>query len=288
MNTKAIGLSSLFVLCYSSGFVATKIGAPYADPMSFLAIRFSITAGILGLLCLWFRPPMPERAIDYLHNMIAGVLMLGLFSAGVYLSVASDTSSATSALIISLQPILASLLAYLLFGAAVSRGQWMGLGIGLLGIIAIVAAKLSINSLYGIMMSVMGLLGVAVGSVYHKYFCPKMSILSGSLIQVTAAAALCMISCWLYPSTYITLVWQFYFALLWMAIIVSIGAMCCWYLLLRDHEISRVSTLFYLMPVGALLISLAFTNESLTPIEIIGILLVSLSVYLVVKLDSKN
>ena len=43
---------------------------------------------------------------------------------------------------------------------------------------------------------------------------------------------------------------QFIFALGWMSVVVSIGALSVLYLLLRHGEVAQVASLFYLVPVS--------------------------------------
>ena len=43
----------IFVLLWSTGFIGSKLGAPYIDPMVFLTVRFFAVLPILLLLALF-------------------------------------------------------------------------------------------------------------------------------------------------------------------------------------------------------------------------------------------
>lgn len=157
--------------------------------------------------------------------------------------------------------------------------------IGLIGVITIVFYGLKSPSLLGLLMATLGLFGVALGSVYQKYFCANMSLLTGGFIQSLAPCVLCAIIWLIYPKHFVDWNTSFVFSLLWMAVVVSIGALSLLYVLIRHLPISKVSTLFYLVPISALLLSYLFLEGDITLVQSIGIVLVSLSIFLVTLFD---
>ncbi len=285
---KTIVLSLLFVLLYGSGFVATQYGLPFADPVSFLVIRFAITALLLGIICLVVKPKLPTSIKQVIHTLIAGMLIVGTFSLGVFVAIDYGISASTSALIISFQPLLASLLAKLFFKASVSVSQWIGLIIGLIGVIVIVFWGLESPNIMGLLMACLGLLGVACGSVYQKYYCADMNLIFGGFLQSLSSCLLC-VTVWLfYPTHAINWTGSFIFSLLWMAIVVSIGALSLLYVLIRYLPISKVSLLFYLVPISALFLSFLFLDGDISMVQGVGIVLVSLSIFMVTLVDQRN
>lgn len=282
-------LSFLFITLYGSGFVATQLGLAYVDPMLFLILRFALTASLLLLICLVFKFKFTRSLKEFLHQCIAGALIVGAFSTGVFISIDLGTSAATSSLIISLQPLLASFLAYFLMGAAVTRTQLVGLVVGFTGVSLIVFNKLGVGSLASVLMSVFGLLGLTLGTLYHKKFCSSLNIFTAGLIQNIGAFTFCCLVAMLYGKRYIEWHSSFIFSLLWMAIAVSIGALSLLYVLIRELEISKVSSLFYLVPVSSALISLAVFNTQVSNLELIGVLVTSLAVSLInIKFKQPN
>lgn len=284
---KTVILSFLFVLLYGSGFVATQYGIPFADPVSFLTLRFAITTCVLGVVCYVIKPPFPTTIKAWINTAMAGMLIVGMFSLGVFVAIDHGISASTSALIISFQPLLASLLAYLFFQAKITTAQWFGLVIGLVGVLSIVFFGLTSPSPFGLLMAVLGLLGVACGSIYQKYFCHGMNLFSGGLIQSLSSCLLCGLIWLVYPKHFVEWTNSFVFALLWMAIMVSIGVLSLLYLLIQRLPISKVSTLFYLVPISALVFSVIFLNGSVSIFQGVGIVLVSLSIFLVAMFDQK-
>lgn len=285
---RTVVLSLVFVLLYSSGFVVVQYAISSVDPVSFLVLRFAITAVVLGLMCVISRPELPDSRTEIAHTMVAGALVVGTFSLGAFVAIAYGISGSTTALIISLQPLLASLIAMVLFNARVTVAQWLGLFIGFVGVLSIVFWGLRSPSPIGLVMAVLGLLGVASGSVYQKYYCTKMNLLFGGFLQSLSSCILCAIVWLFYPVNFIQWTPTFIFGLLWMAITVSIGAMMLFYLLIRKLSISKVSSLFYLMPISTLFQSILFLDGSISAFQGVGIILVSLSIFLVVYFEQKG
>ena len=200
---KSLVASFLFVFLYGSGFVATQYGLPFVDPVSFLVLRFAITASILGIVCLIVKPKLNVTRSDLIHTFIAGMLILGLFSLGVFLAIDYGLSASTTALIISFQPLLASVIAQIFFKAKVSVAQWAGLMIGLLGVLLIVFWGLKTPNIIGLFMAGLGLLGVACGSVYQKQYCADMHLVFGGFLQSCAACLLCLLIWPLYGTHFV-------------------------------------------------------------------------------------
>ena len=73
-----------------------------------------------------------------------------------------------------------------------------------------------------------------------------------------------------------------------MAIAVSIVGVTLLYVLIRQLSISKVSTLFYLIPIAALILSLIFLEGHIYKVQAIGIVLVSLSIFLVAHFDQRT
>lgn len=131
----------IFLLFWSGGFAAGKIGVAYTRPMTFLVVRYGIVLLLLMPLLLWKRPPLPANRAQWIHLAVVGVLIQGFYFALSYVALSSDMSSAAVAMIVALQPILIALVAPRLAGEAVSQMTWIGLGMGLAGTALVITAR---------------------------------------------------------------------------------------------------------------------------------------------------
>ena len=278
----------VFVTLYGSGFVGAKLGLPYAEPLTFLAWRFALTCALLTLLSLWLKAPWPRSLREIGHMMVAGVLLVGVFSGGVFVAINLGVSPAVSALIIALQPILVALGAGPILGERVLARQWLGLSMGLVGVGFVVFQKLSFSQTHmlGFIMALVGLSGLTAGNLYQKRFCSTMNIFTGGVVQSAAAGVACLVGALAFES--MTVLWsgQFVFALVWMAVVVSIGALSLLYVLIRHGEMSQVASLFYLVPVSAAVLSYLIYHETISAMGMLGIALTGLGIMLVSKKNS--
>ena len=129
----------LFVVLWSTGFVGAKLGLPYAEPATLLVIRFLIVLAVLIPLCLVMHAPWPRRARDWAHMAFAGALLQSGYLGGIFLSLSRGMPAGVSSLITGLQPILAAVLGAFLLGERTNARQWLGLLLGIAGVISAAA-----------------------------------------------------------------------------------------------------------------------------------------------------
>src|SRR5207253_2847114 len=120
----------------------SKSGLPYAEPMTFLTLRMGALVAVLAVLVLLTRPPWPKRT-GMLHNVVAGLLLHGLYLGGVFVSIYQGLPAGLAALVVALQPVLTSTLANRWLGEKVAPHQWAGLLLGVVGVFLVVQGKAS-------------------------------------------------------------------------------------------------------------------------------------------------
>ncbi len=278
-----------FVILYGSGFVFTQYGLEYASPMFFLFIRFLLAGLILTLIILIFNIKFKVHKKEFFHIAIAGILTVGVFSLGVYLSIAQGIGASLNALIISLQPILVSFLAIKFLNERLSLKIFLGLILGFLGVGFVVYQNISfdMNSYLGVFYSFIGLLGLSFGSIYQKKFCSHMNLYVGGTIQTLACTAL-LIPFLFFEDIYMDFNSKFVISLLYMSIGVSIGALSLLYLMIKSHDVSKVSSIFYVIPLSTAVLSIFLLEESLDISLILGIFFVLCAIILINKKEKNH
>ena len=145
---QSLMLSSMpivFVFLWSTGFIGAKLGLPYVEPMTFLAIRFAICTLIFLPFVLLTSTRWPERWQDWLHIGFSALLLHGGYLGFVFWAISLGVPAGTSALIVGIQPLIVAALAGVLLKENVNLRQWLGLLAGLGGVILVVADKLSLG-----------------------------------------------------------------------------------------------------------------------------------------------
>ena len=175
-RSMALAAPMSFVVLWSTGFIGAKLGLPHAEPLTFLAVRFLLTAAIMTLIALVAGARWPRDPRTIAHLAVAGCLLNTLYLGCVYVAISRGVGAGTSALIVSLQPLLIASVAGPLLGERVSVRQWAGLALGLAGCGFVVWPKLGTGEgdMLGLLLCIVGLLGIAAGTLYQKRFCQGM------------------------------------------------------------------------------------------------------------------
>jgi drug/metabolite transporter (DMT)-like permease len=276
-------MPGVFVVLWSTGFIGAKFGLPDAGPATFLALRCVIVATILGAVALATRAPWPRSRADLFHVILAGLLLQGIYLGGVFTAISQGVEAGVSALIVGIQPLLTAALAGVFLGERVTARQWLGLALGLVGVALVVANKIGdgAGTPLGYGLAVLALFGITLGTLYQKRFCAAIDLRSGNAIQFAVCAPIFLGFAAAFETLHIAWTARFMFALAWLCLVLSIGAISLLYLLIRRGAAARVASLFYLVPPCTAVMAFALFGETLDVTAFIGMALVVIAVALV-------
>ena len=271
----------LFVLLWSTGFIAAKYGLPYAPPYAFLAWRFALVAGLMVVVALATRAAWPKSLREYADLAVVAILVHALYLGGVFVSLDGGMAAGTSAMLVGLQPLLTVVLAHLWMKESVSARQWTGLALGLAGVYFVVRHKIDFSGdLRGLVPSAVALAGISVGTLYQKRRCAHVDLRSGSAVQFTVCALLFVPLALALDTRAVQWTGNFVFALSWSVLVLSVGAITLLYWLLRHGAAANVARLFYLVPPVTALEAYLLFGETLDTWALIGMVLICLGVML--------
>lgn len=277
-----LAMPALFVVLWSTGFVGAKLGLPYAEPFTFLAVRLLIASGLLLLVALLMRAPWPRSPRLVLHTAVAGLLVHAIYLSGVFIAIGQGLSAGVTAIIVAVQPLLTAALAGRLLGERVGPWQWLGLVLGLLGVLLVVWSKLSgEGSLAGVAAALVALLAITAGTLYQKRYCPDSDIRTAGAIQYGVSGLLALILAAATETMQIYWTGEFVFALVWLILVLSVGAVGLLFALIRRGAASRVASLFYLAPPVTAVFGYLLFGETLDRAALLGLAVVVIGVALV-------
>lgn len=274
-------IAPIFVIIWSTGFIVARYGMPHSEPMTFLTMRFAgVLVFMLPIVLIW-KAPWPNRS-QIIHIAIAGLLLQAGYLGGVWAAVKEGMSAGLSALIVGLQPVLTAWLAAWL-AERVSPKQWLGLFLGLVGVGLVVWAKLSLIglSVASLIYIVFALLSITAGTIYQKKYCSQFDLRTGSVIQFAASTLACMPLMFLFETRQIEWVPELIAALLWSILALSIGAISLLFVMIRNGEATRVTSLMYLTPPTTALMAWVLFGEPITWMIVLGIGITMVAVVLV-------
>jgi len=277
-------LPGLFVLMWSTGFVSAKFGLPYAEPLTFLLLRFALVVALMLPLALAMRAAWPSTLAQAGHVAVAGVLMQGGYLGGVFCSIHLGMSAGVSALIVGVQPILTAFASAPLFGERLRARQWLGLLLGFGGVLLVVLGRSTLTGITPatLALSVLALFSITAGTLYQKRYCGAVDLRTGSVIQFCAAGLVLFPLALSFETMRVRWTAEFVATLVWLVLVLSIGAISLLYILIRKGAATRVASLFYLVPPATALMAYAMFGETLNPAAMAGMALAALGVALVV------
>lgn len=272
---------AVFVVLWSSGFIGSKAGLPYAEPMTYLSLRMVALVLMLGAMVAIARPAWPSPACA-LHNVVAGVGVHGLYLGGVFISIDHGLPAGLAALIVALQPILTSTLANRWLGERVVLHQWVGLALGLVGVWLVVQERAGGDAtLTGWIAIFIALIAITLGTLYQKHFAGGVDWRIGLLVQYTASGALFVLAAFLFETRVVEWTLQFVLALGWLVFGLSLGAIWLFYFMIRRSAAMRVTSLFYLTPPVTALMAWLLFDERLAPLALVGMAVCVAGVFMV-------
>ena len=266
---------------WSSGFIGSKLGMPYAEPMTFLTLRMAAVIALLGAIVLITGPKWPGRA-ELGHSAMIGLLVHGCYLGGVFVAIAESMPAGLVALIVALQPVLTSTLANRLLGERVTPRQWLGLALGIVGVYFVVHARTEgEGTLVAWIAVAVALLGITAGTLYQKRFGGAIEWRTGFLVQYAASGAVFALAALMFETREVQWTGPFIFAVAYLVLVLSFGAIWLFYFLIRRTALSRVVSLLYLMPPLTALMSWALFGERLAPFALVGMAICVIGVALV-------
>lgn len=274
----------VFVLLWSTGFIGARMGLPHAEPLTFLLIRYIAVLACITLVAVLTRAPWPPSASAWFHIGVAGLLLHGVYLGGVFIAISKGLPAGVTSLVVGVQPLLTAVGAGWLLQETVLKRQWLGLSLGLLGVSLVVVGKIGTGfGMEALWPAIAALLGITAGTLYQKRFCPPFDWRTGAIAQFLPTALATFIGAWLTETFRVEWTGELFFALGWLILVLSIGAISLLNWLIRHSDAVNVASLFYLVPPCTALVAWLLFGEVFTGLALAGMALTVWGVYLARK-----
>lgn len=255
-------LAWYFVLVWGSGYLASKTGMQYAAPFTFLSLRY-----IFGVLCLipWLivsRPRWPADKRQFFHICVGGLLMHAVNLSGSHYAQYLGMSAGITALILATQPLLTAVFAHRMMGERLALSQWFGVALGLAGVMLVVWHKIDIAAITAGSLAAVGisLAAITSGTLYQRVFCRTADLRSAALIQFGMSLLVLVPLAWGIEGFVVRWSLPLVFSIVFLVIFASILAVNALHTLMRRGHATKVTSLFFLTPIVAVLLEWAMFN----------------------------
>jgi len=270
-----------FVLLWSTGFIGARLGLPHTEPMTFLLIRYVIVIGCMSLIAVASGARWPETPAQWFHIGIAGLLVHGVYLGGVFIAISKGLPAGVASLVVGVQPLLTAVGAGWLLSETVLKRQWIGLGLGLAGVALVVSNKIGGGfDVYALLPAVVALAAITAGTLYQKRYCPRFDWRTGAVAQFIPTALVTGLVALFNEHFYVDWTGDFIFALGWLVLVLSIGAISLLNWLIRHSTAVNIASLFYLVPPSTAVIAWILFGETFTGVALAGMALTVAGVYL--------
>jgi drug/metabolite transporter (DMT)-like permease len=272
----------IFVVLWATGFLIAKLGVPYAQPMTILAMRFVLAAIMMAGVAALMRAPWPRSWKRIGHIAMVGILLHAVYLGGCYVAIYAGMPAGMAALIAGFQPILTATLAGPVLGERTRSLQWVGIVVGFIGLMMVLWERIVIDLSHpaALLFAILSLLGITAATIYQKRFCPSFDLRSGSAIQYIAASLVTVPVAFAIGIGDIDWAPTFIFALAWLVIVLSGVSIALLTWMISRGAASKVASLFYLTPPLAAIGSYFWFGETLSALALAGMAVIVFGLYL--------
>ncbi|CAB3829378.1 DMT family transporter [Achromobacter anxifer] len=271
------GSTSLFVLLWSGGAIFAKWGLSHASAFGFLLLRFILALAVLLLICAWRRRWLPEPGT---RAMVAGtgLLLIGGYSICYLLALDHGITPGVLATLLGAQPILT----LALMERRYSPARLAGLFLALCGLVMVVYQSIGMArfSAAGMVYALGALASMTAGAILQKRV--RQAPMDVMPLQYVVSLALCLL---FVPSQPIRVEWVagFILPLLWMGLVISVGATLLFYRMIQAGNLVNVTSLFYLVPAGTAALDYLILGNRLSALSVGGMGAILLGLMLVLR-----
>ncbi|MDO9380057.1 MAG: DMT family transporter [Nocardioidaceae bacterium] len=263
--------STVFVLCWSSGFVGARLGTAVASPITVLGWRFACLGLLLVAVCVALRVRFAARTLR--QQAVLGTLQQVCYLGLVFWAISLGVPAGLAALVTSMQPLLVSTIAGPLLGERVTRWQRLGLLVGLGGVALVVGGDLGGTTApwWAYLLPVVAMLTMATGTLTERRWRTEESLLQVVTIQSVVAAVVFTVVAALTGQVAPPADPQFWAAVVWLVGLSSIGGYGAFVFVSRRQGATRSSTLLYLTPPTVMVWTFLMFGDTITLLGLLGL-----------------
>lgn len=278
------GVALLYILLWSSAFIATRVGVQHSPPLSLLCARFLSASLLLIVLARLRGLPAPRGGDAWVRLALFGLLNSGLYLGFSY-EATRHMSAGMGSIIAATNPLLLTLLAPRLLGERLGRAKLIGLVLGFGGVVFVMGGRLGsdgkVDTAGGMALAVIGVICLVGATLLYKRRPPREHPLVVNAVQL-GAAGLALLPALLIEHPERThldrpLVWS----ALYLVLAISIGASLLWFWLLEQGEASVVSAYYFLTPIFGLVLAALLLGEPFGLDDGVGLVAVAAGIALI-------
>ncbi|MFJ4224719.1 DMT family transporter [Microbacterium sp. NPDC089695] len=277
-----------FVASWSSGFVIPAFATTEVSPLTLLVWRFVPLAILLVGLVAISGAGRGTSIRDLGVQATIGLFAQFGYCIAVYGAVAAGIATGTVALIDAVQPLVVAVLAGPVLGLRVRGSQWVGLGIGAIGVLLVVRSQFGSSPAAPVayVLPVLAMVCLIVGTLLQRRHAVSGPVLLTLAVHVSVAAALFLVIAMSTGTLTPPASGSFWIAVALTAVFPTLAAYGLYWWLLRRIGVTALQALLFLIAPVTSLAGALLLDEPLTLETVLGYLLCGAGVAVVLAVES--
>lgn len=272
-------------LIWGSTYLGIRIALESYPPFLMAAIRFPIAGGLMYAFLRWRGMPAPTRR-QWFNCFVTGTLLLGLGN-GLVCYAEQTVASGITAVAVASVALIMSIFAGL-YGQWPSRIEWFGLIVGFAGVIVLNFGGELRGAPAGAIALVVATLGWAFGSVWSKHQDMPQPMMSAAAQMLCGGISLALIAAMRGEHLAALPTARATFALVYLLVAGSLLGFSAYIYLLHHTRAALASSYAYVNPPVAVLVGVAFAGETVTTLDIVGMVVILASVAAITLAKTKR
>lgn len=273
---------AVFVVIWATGFVVARLVAPHADPITFLALRCALAAGVFALIAFAVGAQWPATPRQWFNALVAGVLMQGIYLGATFWATKHGLAAGVVALVMGLQPLLTGVLSVPLLGERVSARRWVGIVLGFAGALLVLFPRVGDTSaalpLAATVVAFAGMVAMTFGTIWQKRTASASDLRTNATVQFIGAVLVLAPLAVLTEDLHLDGSLEMWVGLIWAVFGLSLGAITLLLYLIKQGAVAGVATLLYLVPPVSAVMAFFLFGETLAPVQMLGMAVAAVGV----------
>ncbi|MFE4542698.1 DMT family transporter [Arthrobacter sp. NPDC056727] len=290
------GLSAAFIIAWSSGFIGSRLGTQTSTTLNLLSWRLVVLCPVAVIILSVTTKPKPNTSrrmpAGWKQQVLVGLLTQVISTWGAVAAIEYGVGVGTAAVIAALQPMITGAFASLVLKESVKKQEWLGLGVGLVGVALAVSGDLGAGMApwWAYLLPFFGMLALVAATLIEARRPSQRPIAERLSIQVLVGAIVfgavaVFTGQFVGPHLSESLFWM---TVAWYVVFSITGGYTLYWVVLRRTSATRVGALIYLTPPTAAVWAWLMFGDTLNGITVIGFAVVALGVGLVFLHSSRT
>ncbi|MCV6823141.1 MULTISPECIES: DMT family transporter [Halocynthiibacter] len=279
MDIRSLLMGLAFAFAWSSAFTSARIIVSEAPPLAALSLRFLLSGVIAVSIALALGQTWRLTRAQWKATIVFGICQNALYL-GLFFSAMTRIEASLASIIASTMPLLVAFASWSILGERLSRMAVVGLAVGFSGTVLIMGSRFSggIDPI-GFVYCIIGVAGLATATLVMRNASTGGNVMMIVGLQMfVGSAVLAVVSLLIGENLDVSPSESVMWAFAYTVIVPGVMATFIWFKLVDRIGATRAATFHFLNPFLGVAVAWFFLGETLGPLDIIGVIVISVGI----------